>query len=336
MCFRVGGDKKHVADAKKGVFHHDGELLNKWQMQQFQLGKMRHPRTGDFIKAEDLEKAEEGLILLSDGRWVTGDEADKFHSNKSRPWTFRTKYCYLVSTVKLAELEKMGTLMDVGAARLFKIFGHGSPPPTRPAVIRMAKTTELYRTFGERLGTGDDCFGVYIASGAPAATVDIQGGRSRLVIMNYGESSWRPFFGRHAAGLALCQSFFGDEIDDVPAWFLRGIGCYAARFMQASQIKHFGRQHKDKGGVGNLKEWFDDFKITIDISPSAVHGNMFQAGLLISFCLKGGDKRATNALMKVTQACQKGGKAAPAVENLQRVLASRQKQVKAYFENLIK
>ena len=40
--------------------------------------------------------------------------------------------------------------------------------------------------------------------------------------------------------------------------------------------------------------------------------------------------------MKVTQACQKGTKVAAAVENLQKVLASRQKQVKAYFENLIK
>ncbi|MHC4516533.1 MAG: hypothetical protein ACYTGW_11560 [Planctomycetota bacterium] len=338
---RVAGvwvDKEHVADAKKGVFHHDGRLVNKWELLQFQLGKVRHPRTGRFMEATGLKKAEEGLIPLADGRWATVEEADKFHADQSRPWVIRTKYCFLISTMPLVELEKMAAIVDVGATSVLKIFGGDDPPPTRPPVIRIARTTGIYTTMGEQFGTGDDVYGVYIADGnAPGSTAKFQGGNSRLVLMNYGEPSWRPFFARHAAGLALCCSFFGDEIDGLPAWFPRGVAGYAERFLNEPQTKHFAKQHKANGGVMDLKDWYKDFKITIDISNKAVQANIFQAALLVAFCLRGGDKHATDALQRVTAACvsQKGGKAVPAVENLEKVLARRRDEIKAYFEKLI-
>jgi len=330
-------DKEQVEDAKKGVFHHDGQLVNKWEMQQFQAGKVRHPRTGRFIEASDLEKANEGLVPLDDGRWVTVTDADRFHSDKSRPWVLRTKYCYIISTVPLAELEKTAAMIDVAAGSALKVFGGAAPPPSRIAAIRIAKTTEDYQEIGKEIGTGDDVFGVYIAGGNGADSAQtIDGSDSRLVIMNYGEPRARPYFARHAAGLAMCCSFLPAEGDDVAAWFLRGVAAYASQHLGPGDSKWYAQQQQKKGGLSNLQEWFGDFKVSIDVSADAVDGNIFQAGLLIAFCLKGGDKQATDALLKVRRACTEGGKAGPAVEGLQKVLTARQAGVKAYFESLLK
>ena len=70
-------------------------------------------------------------------------------------------------------------------------------------------------------------------------------------------------------------------------------------------------------------------------SDGKVKAHMFQAGLVIAFCLKGGDKEATDALMGVTKAVQKGGKVTPSVRNLEGVLIQRQAQLKAYFEKML-
>lgn len=331
-------DKDKVAEAKRGVFHHDGRLVNKWEMQQFQSGKVRHPRTGRFIDEGDLEKAKkEDLVPLPDGRWVSVKAADRFHSDKSHPWVIRSRYSFLTSTMPLAELEAMASVVDVGASTVLKIFGGGDPPPARIPTIHMARTTEDYKEIGARIGTGDDVFGVYITSNERGdAARELEGNQSRLVVMNYGEPTWRKFFARHAAGLAMCCSFLGEDLDKAPAWFSRGVASHASRFLNESQAKYFAKQHKAQGGVSDLRDWFDDFKISIDISHEAVQANIFQAGLLVTFCLKGGDKKATDALLAVTQACKGGGKVIPAIERLQKVLTSRQSQVRAYFETLTK
>jgi len=329
-------DKAEVADAKKGVFHHDDRLVNKWEKQQLQAGKVRHPRTGRFIDASDLKKAEEGLIPLADGRWVPVKDADKFHSNKSRPWTIRAKYCLMVSTVPLAELEALASGIDVSAKSVLKIFGGEDPPPTRIATIIVAKTTDDYKDIGTRIGHGRGVWGVYI--GDPDSNQsgrELQGSESRLVVMNYGPTGSRKYFAHHAAGLAMCCSFLGDDVDDVPAWFTRGVAAYASQHLKPSDAKWYAKAYL-KGGVADLGDWFDDFKISIDISAEAVDSNICQSGLLIAFCLKGGDEQATEALLRVTQACKNGGKVDRAVQKLQKVLASRQAKVSAYLDSLTK
>lgn len=331
-------DKEKVEDAKKGVFHHDGHLVNNWEMRQFQAGKVRHPRTGSFIDANDLKKAkDEDLIPLPDGRWVPVKSADSYHSDNKRPWTIRTKYCFLVGTVPLAELETLASGIDVSAKSMLRIFGGGEPPPVSIASIIVAKTTEDYKDIGTRIGHGRGVWGVYIGDPeSNESSKELEGSKSRLVVMNHGPTGSRKYFARHAAGLAMCCSFLGDEVDDIPAWFVRGVAAYASQHLKPSDSKWYAKEYL-KGGIVDLKGWFDDFKISIDISAEAVDANICQAGLLIAFCLNGGDKQATDALAEVTEACKRGGKVVvAAVEKLQKVLARRQKELKAYLETLTK
>jgi hypothetical protein len=331
-------DKEKVADAKKGVFHHDNQLVNKWEMRQFQAGKVRHPRTGRFIEAIDLKKAkDEDLIRLPDGRWVPVKTADRYHSDKARPWMIRSKYCFLVGIVPLAELETLASGVDVSAKTVLKIFGGGDPAPDRIATIVVAKTTDDYKNIGTRIGHGRGVWGVYIGDpGSPESGKELDGSKSRLVVMNYGPTGSRKYFSHHAAGLAMCCSFMGDTVDDVPAWFVRGVAAYASQHLKPSDARWYAKEYLKKG-VADLRDWFDDFKISIDISAEAVDANICQAGVLIAFCLKGGDKQATDALVTVTEACKRGGKAVPAaVEKLQKVLIRRQKQLKAYYDTLVK
>ena len=104
----------------------------------------------------------------------------------------------------------------------------------------------------------------------------------------------------------------------LPEWFLRGVGGMAERHYNEGVAKFFGKQHLAKGGVKDLDSWLSKFRIAPDLERRQLDYNIYQAGLVIRFCMNGGDNKATDALMAVTKAFDKDGRSVGrAVANLE-------------------
>ena len=109
------------------------------------------------------------------------------------------------------------------------------------------------------------------------------------------------------------------------------------RFFGQGAAQHFGRQHLEKGGVTSLSSWFKSFAINGDMDSRIIDFNVFQAGLMFSFAMEGGDESATKALGAVTEAARAGDakKLAKAVEALQTTLIEKQDAIRDHLRKLV-
>ena len=80
---------------------------------------------------------------------------------------------------------------------------------------------------------------------------------------------------------------------ELPPWLLQGLGAYTSRLDNDNDASWFGKQHVQKGGVRNLKSFFAGFAISGEMESKEIDYNIFQAGLLVAYCLHGGDAKAT-------------------------------------------
>lgn len=327
--------KEHVKDAKKGIFHHDGDVLNKYEIGKFQSGMVRHPLTGQFIAAADIGKAKT-QFPVADGEWGSKEEANKYHSNQKRPWIVRTTNCNIASTLPLDTiLYKVAGQVDSAYNKLMPIFGGVKPPPNRRPTIIVLATQDSYAAFGADNGSGGSAHGAFLTD---QFTLFVDGSRLRVGAAVW-DKNWGPYYVRHATAVALNHALLGDETDDVPEWFHRALGGYVERHFSKDLARYFGAQHVKKGGVEGLKKWLSGFRISPDL-PQRGKGdigyNVYQAGLLLSFSMRGGNKKTTTALKKVTAAFTKGKKRAAAIKTLGKVLSKQEAELKAFLEKTVK
>lgn len=322
---------EEVEDARKGIFHHQGEVVSKQEKIALLLGKVFHPRTGELIDGKDLAKAEKGLFPIGDGRWVDAGEANRYHSDPGHPWVVRTYYGFLVTTLPLEKHDQLKGLMDGAVDTVKPLFGGRRPHPAhRPSVVVCADA-EIYRELGAAIGGPGSAYGAFLAE-RQADDLPVSGRVAACV----WEQNWGEYYLRHAAGLATANSFFAEVGAGLPEWFARGVGSLAERHFSPGVAQHFGKQHLAKGGVKDLESWLSSFAINPQMSPREIDYNVYQAGLVLAFCMRGGDEEATKALMAVTEALQKNARAVEkALARLEKLIPRKEARIRDYLRKVV-
>lgn len=327
-------DKAEVEDAKKGIFHHDGEEVSREDKTAFSAGKVRHPETADFIDAIDLQKAEQGLFPVDDGRWVGGQEADDYHADSRRPWVLRTYYATVITTLPLKKFEEVKGVVDGTIDSLRPLFGGRLPHPEHRPVVVVCPSSDEYRQLGEAIGGATSSgYGAFVAEGeAPWEQINLT---SAPVVANFGEEGWGPYYVRHATGLAYARALTDQVEAELPYWLVCGVASLGERHLTAAA--HFGEQHVRKGGVKDLEDWFADFEISAQVPKERCEYNVFQSGLVLSYGMYGGDKKATEALQALTAAFGKNGKAVEkAAQKFERLMMGKEEELRTYLQAVIR
>lgn len=324
-----------VDDAKRGVFHHDGEPVTRQEKVAFLQGMVRHPETGLLIDAKFLEQAKNGYFPIGDdNRWVDLAEADKYHSDLGRPWIIRYSHGHLVSSLPLKKLQELKPLADQGHEKVATLFGGRVVSPALRPVVIVAKTEADYRTYGTELGDGTDAAGSFLMRTEARFKVPFQGEVRAAVCDNHKD--WGPRYVRHSAAMAYANAIAEEDGIQLPLWFVEGVGSYTSRFDNDSDAGWFGKQHVAKGGVGNLKAFFAGYAISGEMESKDIAYNIFQSGLLLSFATRGGDQEVTAAMEAVTAALSGKGKGADkAIEKLEKKLIGAQDGVTAHLQGLV-
>jgi hypothetical protein len=325
-------EKERADDAKKGIFHHDGKLVSKSEKLLLSGGKTFHPRTGELIPAEEVEKAQT-QFLLEDGRWVDEKAADEHHADRGRPWTVRTAYCEIISSLPLQTIEKeIVPVADSSVDYLKPLFSGKVPHPGRRPVIMIAVDADHFRDLGTQIGAEGSAYGAFLA--VTNMRQESTGREFRPAVVAWSKD-WGPYHTRHGAGLAYLHSL-ADEAgaQDLPVWFERGVAAIPERFYLPEIARHFGKQHVAKGGVQELAKWFSEFAISGDVENAKLDYNVYQAGLVLVFCRDGGDAQATDALKQVTQAFEKGKNVEKAIQNLEKVMVKKEAELRAHLQKI--
>ncbi|MFN6145900.1 MAG: hypothetical protein ACK5AL_06050 [Planctomycetota bacterium] len=328
-------EKDKADDAKRGVFWHDGEVVAKEELVALQTGKVRHPVTGELIDAKNLEKAQGDYFPIGGDRWGDRKEADTFHSDGRRPWLVRTKRGLFVSTLPLAKIEELKGLIDAAVEKVQPVVGDRVTAAALRPVVLVAATESEYRELGQSAGDGTDACGAFLMNEQAALKLPLLGDVRAAICFNHKD--WGARYIRHCAALASAHGAAADGGNELPLWLLHGIGSLTSRFDSDHDAAWFGKQHVQKGGVRNLKAFFAGFEISGDMEPKDIDYNLFQSGLLLSYCLHGGDAKATAALQDVTAALKSGGKGGldKAVSKLQNQLVDDEAKVAAYLQQVV-
>ena len=325
------------ADAMGGTFFHDGNRVSAWEKKKLLEGYVRHKYTRMLIPAADAEKADAGQFRLENGEWGDLAAADKFHNSTTNPWVLRTKYCYLVSPLPYQTLsQQVWGVIDSCLPKLRVICGGNECHPDRIPVVLVVPTTADYVKFGDAYGAAGSAHGAFLAD-SQQFTLKIAGKSRPVAACNWGAKGWGPYYARHAAGLAIADSYFGKEAADIPIWFKRGLAGYASRLFSDQIATYFGKQHARYSSPEDLAKWISGFSISGDNPQSGANTNdynIYQAGLLIKFCMRGGDKESTEALMAVTKAMSEGKGISAAVKKLGAVLGTKSDEVAIYLEKI--
>lgn len=324
-------DKGKVSDAKKGVFWHDGEQVSKTDKISLSRGMVRHPRTGKFIEAKDLEQAEAGKFPTKPGLWADEKEADAYHSDINTPWVLRTEYAVLVGTLPLSELETFKIAVDSAIESVLPIFLGKHPPASHRPIIIAAKDTEEYKVYGSNAGDGGSAYGAFLATDPVA----VPGYGTRFPTVFNNLEGWGEYYVKHAAALGVVAGHCNAHEIEAPRWLLRGVGSIAERFQVAANTAHFGRQHVQKGGVKNVKTFFSAFDINGSMDSKVIDYNIFQAGLLLDYAMKSGDEDALEAMQAVSAALtETPKKAKKAIDKLKKVLIKQEDGIRTRLEQL--
>lgn len=327
--------KDEAGDAKRGVFHHDGELVTKAEKLALQAGKVRHPDTGELIAAKDIEKAQNKYYPVgSEGRWVDLKEADTYHSDPKRPWVVRTAKGTIVSTLGLAKIQELQLQVDNGINQVAPLLGSRVPPPTLRPVVVIAATESEFRDIGAEAGDGTDQAGAFLMR--EEGNVPGVGTARAAVCENHKD--WGTRYTRHAAALAYAHSVAVDAGAELPLWLLHGLGSFTSRFETDSDAAWLGKAHVQRGGVRNLKTFFKTFALNADMELAAIGYNLYQAGLCLAFAVRGGDEKVTAAMQAVTAALSDGGgkgSAAKAIAKLETELIAAEAKIGEYLTKVI-
>jgi hypothetical protein len=329
----VGGvwvEKDKVDDAKRGIYHFENDVVTKEEIVALQSGKVRHPETGELIDAKDAEKAKSDLFLVN-GKWVDRKEADTFHSDFKRPWIIRTGKGMFVSTLSRDNIQKLERFVDRGIEEVMPLFGNKVLTPAHRPVVIVAATRSEYTDFGQPFGDGTDACGTYLMREEAKMKLPYLGEVRPGICVN--DKDWGSRYIRHAAALAYANGCAEEAGVDLPLWFLHAVGSYTSRFETDSDAGFLGRGRTAR----NLKGFFASFAISGDMESKDIATNIYLAGLMLSYAVKGGDAKCTEAMQAVTAilAGTAKGNFAKALTALQQDLIASEAKVEDYLQKLV-
>ena len=319
--------KEEEAFARKGLIKHEDRWITADEKKKVDAGMVRHPETGEWIPKEEADKVKSGLFFVNK-QWVDKATADKFHESWDSPWTVYSDHFRILGTQPYDKMWEARNDAESAMNLVKRIFNMQSPVPSPALEIRLFNTSDEYTAFTQPVSdTGLSIYGAYYAEKHD----------DKPVAVFYGEKNWGPYYLRHGVGLLVTYRFLEDVNTKLPHvhWFPTGIGSYVSRWENKGHAQHFGKQYIEKGGIRNLKKFFKAFNIDKDMPDEEVQWNIYQAGILISYCMEGGDKAATEALKEVTEAITKGKGVDNAMKNLETKLTNAEKQLKTYLEKLV-
>lgn len=325
--------KEKVDQAKRGIFYFGDDVVTKEELLALQSGKVRHPETGELIEAKDLEKAKGDYFLIGGGKWVDRKEADTWHSDLQRPWIVRTGKGMFMSTLPRAEIQKLEAQVDRGIEEVMPLFGNKVIAPAHRPVVIVAATDSEFQTYGRAFSDGEDACGSYLMAEDSKTRVKLPNLADVRAGVCVNDKNWGTRYIRHAAALAYANQCAEEAGADLPLWFLHGVGSYTSRFQTDSDAGWLGKGRSAK----NLKSFFAGFKIDSGMEDKEIATNIFLAGLMLHYAVKGGDAKCTDLMMAVTTSLSgtsKGGfdKALTALQN--HLIASESK-IEEHLQKLI-
>jgi hypothetical protein len=328
--------KEHVADALKGIFHHDGERVTKAEYLLLQAGQVRHPATGELIDPAFLDKAKNNWFPVAGGRWVDQKEADTFHSDTQRRWAVRSAYCTILTTLAFEKIEPFRAAIDSACERLHTLLGKTEPTPeNRPAVL-IASTDSEYRDVGADLGDATSATSAALL--AEGGKLDLPSGAKVRGSMCNGSGNYGPYAARHAAAMSFLYGRATDAGATLPLWLLHGAGSLASRFANDSDGKFYGQRQLQRGGLSPLAGFFTAFAIDSEMESDAIAGGTFQAGLMLRFIEAGdaGDAAVAAAWKEVAAGLDRGSGVAEAITKLEAALVAAEPKIRAFLDNYAK
>jgi hypothetical protein len=329
-------DKEHVADAKKGVFHHDNERVTKADKLALQSGKVRHPATGELIDAKFLDKAKENYFPVGGGRWVDQKEADSFHSDRARPWFVRSTHATVVSTLPFAKIGEFAAVIDQACERLHKLFGNQPPNPLHRPVVMIASTENEFTELGTEMGDETSATSAFLMREEAKLRLS-DGTEVRATICN-GSGNYGPYAARHAAAMGFVYGRAEDAKVDLPLWLLQGSGSLASRFATEENGKFYAQRHLQRGAMSNLKAFFSGFAISGEMENDAIAAATFEAGLVLRFAEEGdgGDKEVAAAWADVASVLRGEKSNAKAIAKLEQAVIAAEAKLRAFLQNYAK
>lgn len=272
-------DPKHLRYAKLGFVQRDGKWLRADDAKRLDDGFVQHPRIGLWIRKDDLEKAEAGQFPIGNNRWVDLEAANQAHSTWQNPWVIVQDDFALASTQPLDEAEKLVLEASSALRTLKPILWESNLPLPRRFMLFVFTDVNDYSTHGAQSDdTGYSTYGAFYAPKHPNAPVAV----------NYAEQGWNNYYLRHGVGLGLSNVLFERLGIPPTSWLHTGIASYLERWQNTGHAQHFGRQYLAKGGVMNLKGFFDSFAINAEMTTDDMNRNIYQAGIVFSFLFNGG------------------------------------------------
>ena len=330
-------EKERVDDAKRGVFHWNGELVAKDEYRALQGGKVRHAVTGEIIAAEDLEKSRARSFPIEGGkRWVDEKEADRWHEDASHPWMLTTQHYVLVSTLPIAKIESLREHADRSIARISSALGDAKPLPAQRPGVFVAPTQDQFNQFGAQIGDETSAYGAFLAREEAALKLPLQGEVRPAVCL--WDENWGPYYLPHAVGLGYVHGVLASAEVELPKWLLQGFASVGSRFGNPDTGKWFCQNLAKTGGLKPLEKWFADFAIDGEMESDAISANLTQAGFLVDFAMNGGDADAKAALAALATAlsAQKASGIEKAAKAFQSALAKAQDALDKHFQKQIR
>lgn len=328
--------KDHVADAKRGVFHHEGKRITKEEKQALLAGMVYHPNTGLLIDSANLAKAEDGQYPVGrEGRWASEKNADQYHSDLEHPWVIRSTHGTIMTSLPMAKIHDLKGNVDRGCERIAPLFGGNPPLPTSRPTIIIAATIDEYRELGNSVGDENSAASAFLMTEEASIDLPFQG-PVRASVCTAHQEAMAPYWTRHAAAMAYAHGKCVDVGASIPGWFAHGVGGLASFFENDRVGAHFCRTMLvPKGGVQNVKAFLNSFAINGDMDPEAINYNMAMAGLYLQFAMVGGHSKTTEALLGVTEAFGGDGNLEKAVTKLESALIKAEDEIGAYMQKLM-
>jgi len=320
--------KEDLALAKRGYVKVDGQWWRLEDKKKIKKGYALHPETGRWIRKKYLAKAEKGLFEV-DGKWVPLADADAQHKGWTDPWVLQSRDLVLVTDYGLTKAKEILAEAETAMAYATKLLWDPRLPLPKRVILRVYSKATDYREFSSQTdSTGFSAYGCFAVAEEESHPIGVV----------YGEPNWGPYYLKHAAAMGTSLVLLSSDQIPVTHWIHTGIGGYVERFSNVRDSKYFGRQFAAKGGIKDLADFWEGFRISSEDDQNELAWNIYQAGYLIRYLSLSKDKRLTLRLDALRKAIQNGKDKdkQKAVKSLERALQGLQGEIATSLNDLLK
>lgn len=308
--------------AKDEYININGELYTKEEKEKLDKGWKRLDY--DWISPEDVPNVDKGLFKV-EGKWLTIEEADKYHSNEETPWIIPKGHFAFTSNISRAQIMMLSTYAETSYNALKDLLG---AEPKGRLGMRIFNNVESANGYaqeyvkGERESHHSSVWLAYIGDGEKE--------RPGVILFD-GEpgKGFAHIYMGHAAAHKFIDATFPDP-DTIPEWFVEGLATYCERYLDGSLRQWALQMLIKRGGIDKLSTFSKNFKITAE-DPDKSQAKLQQAALIIAYYVLGLDKQDEAAFKKAVATLPKTKDAREAaIEKLLDNPDALEKKIKKY------